>query len=79
MKYDQLPKRSYLSHYITIFLLHGMLSCSITKASSNVYLAFIDLRKAFDKQTYNIIYRLVIHRDIIFQNLCILGLAASLW
>ena len=61
---------AYKTGYSTtdaIFVLHGILSCTINKPSSDVYLAFIDLRKAFD----------TVNRDILYSKLMDIGISSK--
>ena len=39
-----------------IFVLHGILSCTVANKSSDLCLAFIDFTKAFDKSNRDILY-----------------------
>ena len=61
---------AYRTGYSTtdaIFVLHGILSCTVTNKSSDVCLAFIDFTKAFVK----------INRDILYSKLMDIGVSSK--
>ena len=61
---------AYKTGYSTtdaIFVLHGILSCTVANKSSDLCLAFIDFTKAFDK----------INRDILYSKLMDIGVSSK--